>query len=55
MYSGRLNDAALQSLPYALLLHLMIGCWVYSAQYQVPHTYTLGVVAPVCVSSVKCQ
>jgi hypothetical protein len=35
MYSGRLNEAVLRILPYAMLLHMAIGCWVYSAQNQV--------------------
>ena len=35
MYSGRLNGAALHCLPYAIMLHLMVGCWIYSAEYQV--------------------
>jgi len=31
-YSDRINTACLRYLKYALLLHLLIGCWIYSAQ-----------------------
>uniref|UniRef100_A0A7S0N7S9 Uncharacterized protein n=2 Tax=Cryptomonas curvata TaxID=233186 RepID=A0A7S0N7S9_9CRYP len=32
MYSNRLNDGAIACLKYAMVLHLLMGCWVFSAQ-----------------------
>ena len=32
MYSERLNEGALSCLKYAVLLHLLIGIWMFSAQ-----------------------
>ena len=33
MYSDRLHRAALDLLLYALLLHMLAGCWIYSAKF----------------------
>lgn len=32
MYSSRLNEGTLSCFQYAVLLHLLIGCWVFSSQ-----------------------
>jgi hypothetical protein len=32
MYSNRLNEGAIDCLKYAILLHLLMGCWIFSAQ-----------------------
>jgi hypothetical protein len=32
MYSDRLNEGAIACLKYAMVLHLLLGCWIFSAQ-----------------------